>query len=119
MAGYKIDRISSDFKREISSIMRELKDPRVSQYMLSVVRVEVTNDLSYAKVYVCAMEGFEAAKRAVEGLKSASGFVRRELGSRLLIRKIPELRFIADDSIEYSSKIAHMLDDLNDEVKND
>ena len=119
MAGYKIDRISSDFKREISSIMRELKDPRVSGLMLSVVRCEVTNDLSYAKIYVCAMEGFDAAKRAVEGLKSAGGYIRRELGSRLSIRKIPELRFIADDSIEYSSKIAQMLEDLSDEVKND
>ncbi|MBQ2387523.1 MAG: 30S ribosome-binding factor RbfA [Acutalibacteraceae bacterium] len=119
MAGYKIDRIASDFQREISSIMRELKDPRVSGYMLSVIRVEVTNDLSYAKVYVCAMEGIDAAKRAVEGLKSAGGYIRRELMGRLSIRKMPELRFIADDSIEYSSKIAHMLDELSDEVQND
>lgn len=119
MAGYKIDRISSDFQREISAIIRELKDPRVSGLMLSVIRVEVTNDLSYAKVYICAMEGIEAAKRAAEGLKSAGGYIRRELGSRLSIRKMPELRFIADDSIEYSSKIAHMLDNLSDEVKND
>jgi ribosome-binding factor A len=119
MAGYKIDRISSDFKREMSAIIRELKDPRVSGLMLSVVRAEVTNDLSYAKIYVCAMEGIDAAKRAVEGLKSAQGYIRRELGSRLSIRKIPELRFIADDSIEYSSKIAHMIDEMNDEVKHD
>ena len=113
MAGYKIDRISSDFKREISSIMRELKDPRVSGLMLSVVRCEVTNDLSYAKIYVCAMEGFDAAKRAVEGLKSAGGYIRRELGARLKLRKVPELRFVADNSIENSAHISKIIESFD------
>ena len=72
MAGYRIDRVSEDIKREIIAIMRELKDPRI-QGMLTVVRVEVSSDLSFAKVYVSAMEGLETARLAVKGLTSATG----------------------------------------------
>ena len=68
MAGYRMDRINEDIMREITAILRTVKDPRVTAGMLSVVRVEVTNDMSYAKVYVSAMEGIETAKKAVEGL---------------------------------------------------
>ena len=78
MPSHKLGRTTEDIRREISAILRELKDPRVSGVMLSVVRVEVTNDLSYCTVYVSAMEGMDAAKNAVKGLKSAAGFVRRE-----------------------------------------
>ena len=99
MPGYHIDRITEDIKREIVAILRELKDPRISG-MLTVVKVSVTNDLSYAKVYVSAMEGLEAAKASVKGLTAAQGYIRHELGRRLHLRKCPELRFIADDSIE-------------------
>ena len=99
MPGYHIDRITEDIKREIVAILRELKDPRISG-MLTVVKVSVTNDLSYAKVYVSAMEGMEAAKASVKGLTAAQGYIRHELGRRLHLRKCPELRFIADDSIE-------------------
>lgn len=111
MAGYRIDRISEDIKREITAILRELKDPRV-QRMLTVVKVEVSNDLSFAKVYVSAMEGMEAAREAVKGLKSAAGYMRRELGARLKLRKAPELSFVADDSIAHGMEIVRMLDDL-------
>ena len=99
MAGFHVDRISEDIKREIIAIMRDLKDPRISG-MLTVVKVDVSNDFSYAKVYVSAMEGIETAKQSVKGLKSASGYIRRELGNRLHLRKSPELNFVADDSIE-------------------
>lgn len=119
MSGYKIDRLSSDVQFQLYDIIRELKDPRVSQYMLSVVRVEITNDLSYAKIYIGAVEGFEAAKNAVKGLTGASGFIRRELGSRVKMRKVPELRFIADDSIEHSAHIAKILSDFEKDDKND
>lgn len=100
MAGFRINRVSEDIKREIISIIRELKDPRVMGRMLTVVRVEVSSDASYAKVYVSDFEGIEAAKQAVKGLTSATGYIRREVGSRLHLRKTPELKFIADDSIE-------------------
>ncbi len=115
MASYKIDRLCSDVKYELSDIFRSLKDPRVTQYMLTIARVEITNDLSYAKIYVGAMEGVEAAKSAVKGLESAGGYIRRELASRVKMRKVPELRFIADDSIEHSAHIARMLEDIKSE----
>ena len=67
MAGFHIDRISEDIKREIVSIMRELKDPRISD-MLTVVKVDVSGDLSYAKVYISAIDGIDAAKRSVKGI---------------------------------------------------
>lgn len=73
MPSYKLGRTTEDIRREVSAILRELKDPRVSGCMLSVVRVEVTNDLSYCTVYVSAMEGMETAENAVKGLKSAAG----------------------------------------------
>ena len=100
MAGYRIDRVSEDIKREIASIMRELKDPRVMGKMLTVVRVEVSSDASFAKVYVSDIKGIESAREAVKGLTSATGYIRREVGSNLHLRKTPELKFIADDSIE-------------------
>ena len=110
MASHRIDRTTEDIKRELTAILRELKDPRVQETILSVVRVEVTNDLSYCKVYVSSMEGMDHAKRAVEGLKSAAGFIRREL--RIHIRHVPSLQFQATDSIEYSANIAKLLNDL-------
>lgn len=99
MAGYRIDRITEDIKRELIAILREVKDPRVSG-MLTVVKVDVSNDLSYAKVYVSSLQGVESAQEAVKGLKSAAGFIRGRLGSALHLRKTPELKFVADDSIE-------------------
>ena len=114
MAGYKSDRVAEDIKREIIAIIRdEIKDPRVQGKLLTVIRVEVTGDLSYAKAYISAMEGIDAAKEAVAGLKNAAGYIRREVGQRLRLRKTPELRFVADDSIEHGMSIAKMLNDLN------
>lgn len=114
MAGFHIDRISEDIKREIISIMRELKDPRISG-MLTVVKVEVSNDLSYAKVYISAMEGIETAKSAVKGLANAQGFIRKQLGTRLHLRKSPELKFIADDSIEKGMNLFEKIKEINNE----
>ena len=93
--------------------MRELKDPRVANAMISIVRVEVSNDLSYCKVYVSAMEGLDRANEAVKGLKSASGFIRHEIGSRLTLRHVPTMIFEATDSIEYSANISHILSELD------
>ena len=110
MANYKMDRTSEDILRELTAILRRVKDPRVSG-MISIVRVEVSNDMSYAKVYISAMEGLDAAKEAARGLKSAAGFMRRELGSALKLRYTPELSFVQDDSIV---KGAHILELLRD-----
>lgn len=113
MPGHKLGRITEDVNRELTAILRELKDPRVNGCLLSVVRVEVTNDLSYCTAYVSTVEGLERSKEAVKGLKSAAGFIRRELGHRLKLRHVPELIFKPTDSIEYGASISKMLMDLN------
>ena len=118
MSGYRTDRISEDIKREIVSVIRELKDPRI-QGMLTVVNVDVSSDASFAKVYVSAMEGIETAKLAVKGLTSATGYIRREVGKRLHLRKTPELKFIADDSIERGMEIAKKLGDILPDEKDE
>ncbi len=111
MAGYRMDRTGEDIMRELTAILRTVKDPRVTG-LISIVRVEVTRDLSYATVYVSAMDGIDAAKTAVKGLTSAAGYMRRELGMALKLRHVPELRFVADDSIAYSSHIARTLEQI-------
>ena len=113
MAGYKAGRMSEDIRRIISAKMRELKDPRVKDAFISIIRVELTNDLSYCTVYVSAIEGMERCKLACKGLDSAKGFIRRELGHRLKLRHVPELIFTASDSIEYSANISRILNDLH------
>ena len=119
MAGYRIDRTSEDIKREITAVIRELKDPRVMDKLLTVVRVEVSSDASFAKVYISAMEGIDTAKTAVKGLTVATGYIRREIGQRLHLRKTPELKFIADNSIEHGMSIVKIMDDLRAEENDD
>ena len=112
MPSYHMDRIGEDIMRELTAILRTVKDPRVTAGLISIVRVDVTRDLSYATVYVSAIEGLDAAKGAVKGLTSAAGYMRRELGNALKLRHVPELQFVADDSIAYSAQIAKTLHDL-------
>ncbi len=119
MANHKIGRTTEDIKRELTAIFRELKDPRVTEVFLSIVRVEVTNDLSYCTVYVSALEGLSSAKGACKGLDSASGYIRRELGHRLKLRHVPSLIFTATDSIEYSAEISRILNSLDIKENND
>ena len=118
MAGYKIGRITSDIKLALSELLREVKDPRVSK-LLSIVKVDLSGDLSYATVYVSAIEGFEATVSSVKALKGASGFLRRELGGRLKLRKVPELRFVADDSINISANISKIIDSFKEEKEDE
>lgn len=112
MPSYKIDRVTEDVRRELTAILRDVKDPRVKDCLLSVVRVDVTNDLSYCTVYVSTMEGMDRTKTAVKGLKSAAGYIRRELGKSLSLRHVPELIFKPTDSIEYGAHISKVLNDL-------
>ena len=119
MAGHRADRTSEDIMRELTAILRTVKDPRVSGTMLSIVRTEVTNDLSYATVYVSSMDGMDAAKSAVKGLRSAAGYMRRELGAALKLRHVPELRFVADDSIAYSAHLSDTFRALHKDDKED
>ena len=109
MPSFKMGRVSADIQRELADLFRELKDPRVSK-LLSIVKIDVSGDLSYATVYVSAIEGFEKTVESVKGLKNAAGFLRRELGMSLKLRKTPELRFVADNSIEHSANISSIID---------
>ena len=113
MPSYKVGRLSEDLKRELSVLLREVKDPRVSR-MLSDIRCEVSGDLSHCKVNVSALEGEAATKESIKGLNSASGFLRKEIANRLHLRKCPELHFIADGSIAYSAKINEILHELDE-----
>ena len=112
MPSNKIARINDDIQRVIAAKLREIKDPRVQQGMISVTRVETTGDLRYAKVWLSVL-GLENEKEFRKGLKSASGWLRRELGNSLQLRYTPELVFELDHSIEYGAHINQMLKDLN------
>ena len=111
MSSHRLDRVSQDIKRSLSSIIRELKDPRISS-MLSIVRVEVTGDMSYAKIFASAIEGKEKTVESVKGLTSAQGYIKRELSRSVKMRKMPELTFIADNSIAHGSEIARIIGDF-------
>ena len=108
MASNRIGRINEEVQKELASLIRNLKDPRVQDTMISITHVEVTPDLRYAKVYASFLQD-DKAKEALKGLKSASGYLRRELGRALQLRYTPELQFIADDSIQYGAHILEVL----------
>ena len=112
MAKDRINKINEEVRRSLAEIIRELKDIRIP-IMTSVVAVSVTNDLSYAKVYVSVMGDEETKKQALLGLKSAAGFVRREIGRRIDIRHTPEIIFELDNSIEHGAYINSIISDLN------
>ena len=112
MPNYRADRMSEDIQREIAAILREMKDPRLHNGIISVVRCETAHDLSYSKVYISSMNGLSVAKEAVKALKNAQGFIRHELGVRLKLRYAPALAFEATDSIEYSANISRMLSQI-------
>ena len=113
MADYKSGRLASDITRIISGMLPRLKDPRIKDRLLTVVRVELTRDRSVARVYLSRLNGIGEAREAVKGLESAQGLIKREISGVLGIKKAPELRFIADDSSEYSARISRMLKELN------
>lgn len=112
MAKDRINKINEEVRRELSNVIRELKDSRIPM-MTSIVAVKVTNDLSYAKVYVSVMGDEAVQKKAIEGLKSASGFVRREIGRRLQLRHTPEFLFELDHSIEQGAYINKLIHEVN------
>ncbi len=104
-------RISEEMKKEISSIIRnELKDPRVPE-MISITGVDVTKDLRMAKIFVSILGTEQEKKNAILGLKSAAGFVRREIAQRLRLRYTPELLFELDNSIERGVYITKLIND--------
>ena len=112
MANNRIARTNDDIQRVLSELLRSVKDPRVQQGMLSVTRVETTGDLRYAKVWI-SVYGLQNEKEFRRGLKSASGWLRRELAKSLSLRYTPELVFELDHSIEYGAHISSLLNELD------
>ena len=111
MASNRIGRINEEIQKELASLIRNLKDPRVQDTMISITHVETTPDLRFAKIYVSFLQE-ERAKDAMAGLKSAGGYLRRELGSALNLRYTPELNWALDDSITYGAKMMKLINSL-------
>lgn len=107
MASNRIGRINEEIQRELASLIPNVKDPRVTG-MISVTAVETTPDLRYAKAYISVLDK-ENGERVLKGLRSASGWLRRELGSALKLRYTPELVFQLDDSIDKGAHILELL----------
>ena len=119
MPSVRYDRINEELKKALSEIVREMKDPRISP-MTPILRVEATNDLKLAKVKVSVYDkSDDVRKETVAQLNRAEGFIARELGKRVDIRRIPTLKFTLDDSIEYAVHISEIINQLNSERKKD
>ena len=112
MASNRIGRINEVIQRALASLIPNLKDPRVQKTMISITHVQTTPDLRYAKVYVSFLEA-DRADDAIKGLKSAGGYLRRELGRALQLRYTPELVWSLDDSITYGAKMLKLINSLD------
>ena len=108
MPSHRSGRIDEEVKRELGAVIRELKDPRISG-VVSVVAVNVTKDLRFAKAFISVLGSYEQKAKTMEGIKSGAGFVRREIGKRLNLRQTPEFSFVLDDSIEQGAHINDIL----------
>ena len=112
MASNRILLINEEIQKELSSLLRTVKDPRVQDVMISITRVETTPDLRYTKVYVSFLQS-EKADEAMKGLKSAAGYLRRQLGSNLKLRYAPEIVWALDDSITYGARMLELINSLD------
>jgi ribosome-binding factor A len=109
MAGHRLDRTNDDIRLVLSELLRSVKDPRLNRGMLSITRVQVTGDLRYCTVWLSAFGLTENVKELKKGLASASGWLRRELASKLSLRYTPELVFELDDSISHGAHINELM----------
>lgn len=112
MAKNRIGRINDEIQKELSALLRTLKDPRLQNGLLTITHVDTTPDLRISRIFVSALDKAQEADM-MKGLKSASGYLRRELGVALKLRYTPELQFVADDSILQGAHILEMLRDPN------
>ena len=113
----KNTRINMEVQKELSQIIRlEIKDPRIHP-MTTVVSVEVTPDLKFCKAYISILGDEESGKATIEGLKSAEGYIRRELARRVNLRNTPEIKFILDQSIEYGVNMSRLIDEVTKDIK--
>ena len=117
MSNYKIERASEDIKREISYlIVHEVKDPRISSF-LSVTGVDLSKDYKYAKVFISVFGDEESKENSFKALKSAEGFLSREVSKRVKLRFTPKLTFLLDDSMDNAMKIESLLEKIHEENK--
>lgn len=118
MGQYRLQRLNDQLRDEISQLILrgEVKDPRVTTF-LCVNRVEVTNDLAYAKIYVSTFLPDNQLRRGVDGLNSAAGFIQREIASKLRIRQFPKLQFLVDEGMKEGFKMVQKLNQLEAESK--
>ncbi len=112
MPSHRAQHNYESIKREITAIIRELKDPRLKSGFVSIVKISASNDASSCKVFVSALEGLEKAEEAAKILGSASGYIRKELGERLKLRYVPNLTFIPTDAVEYGINMSKRIDKL-------
>lgn len=112
MANFNIKRLNEDIKREISAAVSGVKDPRVAKNFVTVTHCEVTNDLSYCKVHIACLGGEGRTSKAVEGMTAASGYFKKCIASKIRVRKIPELIFLPDNSLEYAAHIEDIISRL-------
>lgn len=110
MAKYRRGRINDEMQKELAMILREVKDPRLTDAFISITAVDATPDLKFAKVYYSAMNGDK--KEVAKGLKSSAGFIRRMLAQRLNLRMTPELTFCEDHSIAHGAHISKLLNSI-------
>ena len=111
MASNRINRINEEIQKSLAENLHSVKDPRVADALISITRVETTPDLRYTKVYVSVLQEDKAAD-AMKGLKSASGFLRRSLGSDVRLRIVPEIQWELDDSIVYGARMLELINSL-------
>ena len=115
MAVQRADRIGMEIHRALADILRnDMNDPRIST-MCSVLRIEISRDLSYCKAYISMYGDKQEQKSAFDAIEKATPFIRRQLGSKLRLRKMPEIKMIFDNSIEYSVRIGQLINQLNSE----
>lgn len=112
MPNFNIKRLNEDILRELSAAVAGVKDPRVADAFVTVTRTELTSDLSYCKVWVACMGGAERTQKACEGMKAAGGYFKKCIAARVRMRKMPELIFIPDNSLEYSEHIEEIIANL-------
>lgn len=112
MPNFNIKRLNEDILRELSAAVSGVKDPRVADGFVTITRTELTSDLSYCKVWVACMGGAERTDKACEGMKAASGYFKKCIAQRVRMRKMPELIFVPDNSLEYSAHIEDIISKL-------
>ena len=111
MASKRINGINQEIQKELSDLLRTVKDPRIQDVMISITRVETTPDLRFTKVYVSFLQQDKAAD-AMKGLKSAAGYLRRQIAANLQLRHAPEIQWALDDSITYGARMLELINNL-------